>query len=71
MVLDGGQFNLAHKVSQVGGKQAPFRIHFTAAPGKKQVQDTIVKGHSNKSIYFMSRSQPIPANPRNKSPSGH
>ena len=43
MVLDGGQVKLAHKVSQVGGKQAPFRVHFAAAPGKKQVQDTVVE----------------------------
>ena len=43
MVLEGGQVKLATKVSQVGGKQAPFRIHFAAAPGKKQSQDTVVE----------------------------
>ena len=42
IVLEGGQVKLAHNVSQVGGKQAPFRVHFAAAPGKKQVQDTVV-----------------------------
>ena len=29
MVLDGGQVKLAHKVSQVGGKQAPAYGHQT------------------------------------------
>ena len=42
IVLEGGQVKLAHNVSQVGGNQAPFRVHFAAAPGKKQVQDTVV-----------------------------
>ena len=43
IVLESGLVKLAHKVSQVGGKQAPFKLHFAAAPGRKPVQDTVVE----------------------------
>ena len=43
VVLENGQVKLAHKVSQIGGKTAPFRVHFAASPGKKVVQDTVIE----------------------------
>ena len=42
MVLNDGQCKLAYKVSQVGGKAAPFRVSFAASPGSRPVQDTVV-----------------------------
>jgi len=42
MVKNNGQVKLAYRVSQVGGKSAPFRVNFAAAPGSKQAHDTIV-----------------------------
>ena len=42
MVLNDGQCKLAYKVSQVGGKSAPFRVSFAASPGSRPVQDTVV-----------------------------
>ena len=42
LVLNDGQCKLAYRVSQVGGKSAPFRVSFAASPGSRPVQDTVV-----------------------------
>ena len=43
IMMDDGQCKLAYKVSQIGGKSAPFKVNFAAAPGNKPGQDTVVE----------------------------
>ena len=42
LILKDGKAKAAYKVSQTGGSQEPFRVHFAASPGKKPVHDTLV-----------------------------
>ena len=42
LILKDGKAKAAYKVSQTGGSQEPFRVHFAASPGKKPVNDTLV-----------------------------
>jgi len=42
LMLKDGRAKAAYKVSQTGGSQEPFRVHFAASPGKKPVHDTLV-----------------------------
>ena len=42
LILKDGRAKAAYKVSQTGGRDEPFRVHFAANPGSKPVRDTLV-----------------------------